>query len=88
MVLEALKDRIYHDASNNATRWLAELPHVIWGSQDSSQLRDRLFSLQKPYFLPMSPLELHEFSSTRKERPSKYVASTSTVSKNKDSPLS
>jgi hypothetical protein len=31
MVLQALKDRIYDDASNNATRWLAELPHMIWG---------------------------------------------------------
>jgi hypothetical protein len=31
MVLQALKDRIYDDASNYATHWLAELPHVIWG---------------------------------------------------------
>jgi hypothetical protein len=31
MVLQALKDRIFNDASNYATRWLAELPHVIWG---------------------------------------------------------
>jgi hypothetical protein len=31
MVLQALKERIYDDASNYATRWLAELPHVIWG---------------------------------------------------------
>jgi hypothetical protein len=31
MVLQALMDRIYDDASNYATRWLAELPHVIWG---------------------------------------------------------
>jgi hypothetical protein len=31
MVLQALKDRIYGDASNYATWWLAELPHVIWG---------------------------------------------------------
>jgi transposase InsO family protein len=31
MVLQALKDRIYDDASNYATRWLAELPHVVWG---------------------------------------------------------
>jgi hypothetical protein len=31
MVLQALKDRIYDDASNYATQWLAELPHVIWG---------------------------------------------------------
>jgi transposase InsO family protein len=29
MVLHALKDRIYDDASNYATRRLAELPHVI-----------------------------------------------------------
>jgi hypothetical protein len=31
MVLQALKERIYDDASNYATCWLAELPHVIWG---------------------------------------------------------
>jgi hypothetical protein len=31
MGLQALKDRIYNDASNCATRWLAELSHVIWG---------------------------------------------------------
>jgi hypothetical protein len=31
MVLQALKDRIYNDASNYDIRWLAELPHVIWG---------------------------------------------------------
>jgi hypothetical protein len=31
MVLQALKYRIYDDASNYATWWLAELPHVIWG---------------------------------------------------------
>jgi hypothetical protein len=31
MVLQALKDHIYDDTSNYATRWLAELPHVIWG---------------------------------------------------------
>jgi hypothetical protein len=31
MVLQALKDCIYDDASNYATRWLADLPHVIWG---------------------------------------------------------
>jgi hypothetical protein len=31
MVLQALKARIYDDASNYATRWLAKLPHVIWG---------------------------------------------------------
>jgi hypothetical protein len=31
MVLQAIKDRIYDDASNSATRWLAELPHMIWG---------------------------------------------------------
>jgi hypothetical protein len=31
MVLQALKDRIYDDASNYTTWWLVELPHVIWG---------------------------------------------------------
>jgi transposase InsO family protein len=31
MVLQALKDHIYDDASNYATRWLAELPHAVWG---------------------------------------------------------
>jgi hypothetical protein len=31
MVLQALKDCIYDDASNYATRWLAELPQMIWG---------------------------------------------------------
>jgi hypothetical protein len=31
MALQELKDRIYDDASNYTTRWLAELPHVIWG---------------------------------------------------------
>jgi hypothetical protein len=31
MVLQALKDPIYDDASNYATWWLAEQPHVIWG---------------------------------------------------------
>jgi hypothetical protein len=31
MVLQALKDRIYDDASNYTTRCLVELPHVIWG---------------------------------------------------------
>jgi hypothetical protein len=31
MVLQAIKDRIFDDASNYATWWLAELPHAIWG---------------------------------------------------------
>jgi hypothetical protein len=93
MVLQALKDRIYDDASNYATRWLAELPHVIWGlrTQVSSVTGFSLFFVvygSEPYFIPTSLLELREFSSTRKERPSKHVASTSIVSKNKDSPLS
>jgi hypothetical protein len=30
MVLEAVKDLIFNDASQYATRWHAELPHVIW----------------------------------------------------------
>jgi IS30 family transposase len=43
MVLQALKDSIYDDASNYATRWLAELPHVIWGLR--TQVSSRLFTL-------------------------------------------
>jgi hypothetical protein len=31
MVHQAVKDRIFDDASQYATRWHAELPHVIWG---------------------------------------------------------
>jgi hypothetical protein len=31
MVLQGIKDRIFGDASQYATRWLAKLPHVIWG---------------------------------------------------------
>jgi transposase InsO family protein len=31
MVLQAVKDRIFDNTSQYATRWLAELPHVIWG---------------------------------------------------------
>jgi hypothetical protein len=87
MVLQALKDCIYDDASNYATRWLAELPHVIWGlkTQVSSATGFSPFFL---YYLPMSLSELHGSSSTRKERPSKHVASTSTALKNKDSPPS
>jgi hypothetical protein len=93
MVLQALKDRIYDDASNYATRWLAELPHVIWGlrTQVGSPIGFLLFFLVygSEAVLPTdSPSELHGFSSTRKESPSKHVALTSTVSKNKDSPLS
>jgi hypothetical protein len=47
MVHQALKDRIYDDASNYATRWLAELPHVIWG------LRTQVSSAMgfSPFFL-------------------------------------
>jgi hypothetical protein len=31
MVLKGIKDCIFDDASQYATRWLAKLPHVIWG---------------------------------------------------------
>jgi hypothetical protein len=47
MILQALKDRIYDDASNYANRWLAKLPHVIWG------LRTQVSSAMcfSPFFL-------------------------------------
>jgi hypothetical protein len=31
MVLQAIKDRFFDNASPYTTRWLAELPHMIWG---------------------------------------------------------
>jgi hypothetical protein len=31
MVLQGIKDRIFDDASQYTTRWLAVLPNVIWG---------------------------------------------------------
>jgi hypothetical protein len=33
MVFQGIKDRIFDDASQYATRWLAELSHVMWGLQ-------------------------------------------------------
>jgi hypothetical protein len=47
MVLQALKDCIYDDASNYTTSWLVELPHVIWG------LRTQVSSMTgfSPFFL-------------------------------------
>jgi hypothetical protein len=47
MVLQAIKDRIFDDASNYATWWLAELPHVIWGLR--TQVSSATGSL--PFFL-------------------------------------
>jgi hypothetical protein len=31
MVLQGIKDHIFDDASQYMTRWLAKLPHVVWG---------------------------------------------------------
>jgi hypothetical protein len=47
MVLQALNDRIYDDASNYATRWLAELSHVIWGLRTQVSSATGFF----PFFL-------------------------------------
>jgi hypothetical protein len=33
MVLQGIKDCIFDDALQYVTRWLAELPHMIWGLQ-------------------------------------------------------
>jgi hypothetical protein len=92
MVLQALKDRIYNDASNYATIWLAELPHVIWG------LRTQVSSVTgfSPFFLvygsegvlPTDVTFGAPWIQFNKERASKHVASTSTASKNKESPPS
>jgi IS30 family transposase len=50
MVLQDVKNRIVDDASNYTTRWLAELPHVIWG------LRTQVSSATgfSPFFLVYS----------------------------------
>jgi hypothetical protein len=47
MVLQTIKDRIFDDALQYATRWHAELPHVIWG------LRTQVRSVTRysPFFL-------------------------------------
>lgn len=47
MVLQGIKDRIFNGTSQYGTRWLGELPHVIWGlrSQVSSATCDTLFFL-------------------------------------------
>jgi hypothetical protein len=47
MVLQAIKDRIFDNASQYVTRWYAELPHVIWG------LRTQVSSVTgySPFFL-------------------------------------
>jgi hypothetical protein len=92
MVLQAIKDRIYDNASNYAARWLADLPHVIWG------LRTQVSAASgfSPFFLVYGsevvlPTDV-AFKAPRiqfyKERPNKHVASTLTASKNKDSPPS
>jgi hypothetical protein len=47
MVLQGIKDRIFDDASQYATRWLAKLPHVIWGLQSQVSLATRY----SPFFL-------------------------------------
>jgi hypothetical protein len=47
MVLQAIKGCIFDDTSQYATRWFAELPHVIWG------LRTQVSSVTEysPFFL-------------------------------------
>jgi hypothetical protein len=47
MVLQAVKDCIFDDASQYATRWHVELPHTVWG------LRTQVSSVTgySPFFL-------------------------------------
>jgi hypothetical protein len=47
MVLQVVRDRIFDDTLQYATRWHAELPHVIWG------LRTQVSSVTgySPFFL-------------------------------------
>ncbi|XP_034591865.1 uncharacterized protein [Setaria viridis] len=50
MVLESLKTRIFDDASKYVTKWLRELPHVIW---DLRTQKSRATSYT-PFFLVYS----------------------------------
>jgi IS30 family transposase len=59
IVLQALKDRINDDASNYATRWLAELPHIIWGLRTQVSSCDRLLAL-------LSGLRIRSYTSYRR----------------------
>jgi hypothetical protein len=83
MVLQALKDRISNDASNYATRWLADLPHVIWGLKTQVSSATGFFPFFQVYgseaILP---------TDVAFGAPQIHDASTSTASKNKDSPPS
>jgi hypothetical protein len=88
MVLQGIKDHIFDDASQYVTRWLAKLPHVIWGlrTQVSSATR------YSPFFLvygseAVLPTDLafgaRASSTTRnKERPKKRARSTLKASRN------
>jgi hypothetical protein len=92
MVLQAVKDHIFDDASQYVTRWHAELPHVIWG------LRTQVSSVTRysPFFLVYGsevvlPTDVafgaRAFNTTRKGRLKKHVRSTLIVSKNIAWPL-
>jgi transposase InsO family protein len=88
MDLQAIKDRIFEAASNYATWWLAEPPHVIWvlRTQVSSATGSHPFywsMAQRAYYQPTSLLELHTFNSTRREKMSNLVVLTSIALKNK-----
>jgi hypothetical protein len=89
-VLQALKDRIYDDASNYATQWLAELPHVIWGfrTQVSSATSFSPFFLvyeSEAVLATDTAFGAPRIQFYKEGEASKHVASTSTTSKNKDS---
>jgi hypothetical protein len=47
VVLQVVKDRIFDDASQYATRWHAELPHIIWGLRTQVSL----VTGDSPFFL-------------------------------------
>jgi hypothetical protein len=87
MVLQRIKDRIFDDASQYATRWLAELLHVIWGlwTQASSATG------YSPFFLvygseAVLPIDLAfgapTSNMTKKGQPRRRARSTSTALRN------
>jgi hypothetical protein len=84
MVLQGIKDPIFDDASQYTTKWLEELPHVIWGlwTQVSSATG------YSPFFLvygseAVLPTNLAfsapTSSTTKKAQQKRHVRSTSTT---------
>jgi hypothetical protein len=83
-VLQGIKDRIFDDASQYASRWLVELPHVIWGlrTQVSSATSCSPFFLgtgQRPSSRPTLILVCPASNTMKKGQLRRRARSTSTA---------